>query len=61
MSFTEEEKRAWHEAKLKREDRPEITFRTEPVTECIHCGQPFGYGEGYISDDVSLCDTCDGD
>lgn len=61
MSFTEEEKRAWHEAKLKREDRPEITFRTAPVTECIHCGQPFGYDEGYISDDVSLCDTCDGD
>lgn len=61
MSFTEKEKRAWHEAKRQREARPDINVRTAPVTECIHCGQPFGYGEGYISDEVSLCDACDGD
>lgn len=59
MSFTEEEKRAWHEAKRKREVLPEIKLRTAPVTECIHCGRPFGYGEGYISDEASLCDACD--
>lgn len=46
MSFTEEEKRAWHEAKRQREARPDIKVRTAPVTECIHCGQAFGYGEG---------------
>lgn len=61
MSFTDEEKRAWHEAKRKREVRPEINLRTEPVTECIHCGRLFGYGEGYISDEASLCDACDRD
>jgi hypothetical protein len=61
MPFTEEEKRAWHDAKRKREVRPDIKLRTALVTECMHCGQPFGYGEGYISDDVSLCDACDGD
>jgi hypothetical protein len=61
MPFTEEEKRAWHEAKRKREVRPPIKLRNASVTECIHCGQPFGYGEGFISDDVSICDACDGD
>ena len=61
MSFTEEEKRAWHEAKRQREVRPEVRLRPPAVTECVHCGQPFGYGEGYISEEVSLCDLCDGD
>ena len=61
MSFTDEEKRAWHEAKRLREMKPEIRSRAEPVTKCIHCGQPFGFGEGYISDEVSLCNLCDGD
>ena len=61
MSSTEEEKRAWRKAKRKREEHPEMSFRTAPVTECIHCGQPFDYGEGHISDNVSLCDACDGD
>lgn len=61
MPFTEEEKRAWHDAKRKREVRPKIKLRAAPVTECIHCGQTFGYGEGFISDDVSICDACDGD
>jgi hypothetical protein len=61
MPFTEEEKRAWHIAKRQREFRPEPDFRIRPVTKCVYCGQPFGYAEGYISDDVSLCDACDGD
>jgi hypothetical protein len=61
MSFKEEEKRAWHESKRQREKRPEIIWRPQPVTECVHCGSLFGYGEGYISDEVSLCDVCNGD
>jgi hypothetical protein len=61
MSFSEEEKRAWHEAKRESERQPAISFRAAPVTECIHCGQPFGFGEGFISDEVSLCDVCNGD
>ena len=31
MSFTDEERRAWHEAKREREKRPEIAWRPEPV------------------------------
>ncbi len=61
MSFTDEERRAWHEAKRQREKRSDNNSRPEPVTECIHCGSPFGYGEGYISDEISLCDACDDD
>jgi hypothetical protein len=61
MSFSEEEKRAWHKAKREREWQPPISAGAAPVTECIHCGQPFGFGEGFISDEVSLCDVCNGD
>lgn len=61
MAFTDGEKRAWHEAKRKREVWPETAWRPQPAAQCIHCGLPFGYGEGYISDDVSLCDRCNGD
>lgn len=61
MAFTEEEKRAWHDTKREREMRSESTWRPTPVTECVHCGRPFGHGEGYISGEISLCDTCDGD
>lgn len=61
MPFTEEEHRAWHEDKRQRETKPQVIWRPQPVTECVHCGLPFGYGEGYISDEVSICDVCDGD
>lgn len=61
MSFTDEERRAWHDAKREREMRPQVIWRPEPVTECIHCGLPFGFGEGYISEEVSICDVCNGD
>lgn len=61
MPFTDKERMAWHEAKRKREERPQISSRPPPLTECVHCGSPFGFGEGYISHEVSLCDACDGD
>ena len=61
MSFTDEERRAWHEAKRQREQRPEFVWRSQPVTECILCGLLFGYGEGYISEEISLCAACEGD
>lgn len=60
MPFNDEEGRAWHDAKRQREARPQVVWRPEPVTQCIHCGLPFGSGEGYISEEVSLCDVCDG-
>jgi hypothetical protein len=56
-----EEKRAWHEAKREREKRPECAWRPNPVIEFVRCGRSFGYGEGYISGEISLCDACDGD
>ncbi len=61
MPFTDEEKRAWHDAKREREARPETIWRPQPVAECLHCGAPFGHGEGHISDEISLCDVCNGD
>ena len=61
MAFTDAERRAWHDARQNREARLEGVRRPHPVAECIHCGLPFGYGEGYICDEVSLCDRCNGD
>jgi hypothetical protein len=60
MPFTDEEKRLWHEAKRSREWASEpAPQRPAPVTSCIHCGRPFGNGEGIITDEFSLCDMCD--
>ena len=61
MPFTKEEFDAWHRAKLKEEFKPRPNFRPEPVAECIVCGNPFGYGEGYVNFDFPICDVCDGD
>ena len=47
--------------KLQLEERAITTRHTEPVTTYIHCGLPFGYGEDYISEEVSLCDAYDAD
>jgi hypothetical protein len=61
MPFTEDEKRRWHEAKRAREHRPERVLRSEPVAICIHCQNPFGINEGVFTDEVALCDVCNGD
>ena len=61
MSFTDDERRQWLADKRSREHKPDVCFRAAPVNECIHCGLPFGYGEGPITDEVSLGDVCDGD
>ena len=58
ISFSEGDKRVWHEAKLKGERQSAIRFQATPVIKCILCGQPsFGLGQGFISDEVSLCDA----
>jgi hypothetical protein len=61
MAFTEEERRRWHEEKAQREFRLQAPFRAKPVATCAHCHQPFGYGEGTITDEAMLCDRCDAD
>jgi hypothetical protein len=61
MSFTEEEKRAWHEEKRRREHRPDPVWVEPPAAICIHCQRPFGFSEGMIGSEIALCDTCNGD
>lgn len=61
MSFTEEERRAWHAEKRARERRQDPVNRSEPVAVCIHCQNPFGINEGIVTDEIALCDVCDGD
>ena len=60
MPFTEDEKRRWHEEKRLRE-LPRPPLRPEPVAVCVHCHNPFGIGEGTVSDDFPIYDICDGD
>jgi hypothetical protein len=62
MPFTEEERRRWHEQKRVRERVEEPPpWRPRPIALCLHCHNPFGYGEGYISEEVALCDFCQRD
>jgi len=61
MPFTEDEKRRWHKEKRAREHRRESVYRSEPIAICIHCQNPFGINEGVITDEVALCDVCNGD
>jgi hypothetical protein len=61
MPFTDEEFRRWHEEKQRREHRPPIEFRRSPAAVCVHCHQPFGISEGVVTDEVAICDVCNGD
>jgi len=60
LPFTDEEVRRWHEDK-RRQERERPRPRPEAVAECVHCQQPFGFGEGYIGEEVSICDLCNDD
>lgn len=60
MSFTEEEKRLWHEEKRHREQHPPRA-QPEPIAVCVHCQRPFGINEGVVTEDAALCDICNGD
>ena len=61
MAFTMDEFEAWHRAKLQREFRPTPSLEIPPVAECVHCGRPFGFSEGTITDEVAICDICNDD
>lgn len=59
MPFTPEEVSKWH--KRRREAKPDFGFKSTPVAICIHCQNPFGISEGVITDEIALCDVCNGD
>lgn len=61
MAFTKEEFEAWHRAKLQQEFKPTPNLRTPPVATCVSCHLPFGMTEGTITDEVAICDVCNGD
>jgi hypothetical protein len=60
MPFTDEERRRWHEEKRAREQEP-ARWRPQAAAICLHCHNPFGYGEGSITEEAALCDICLGD
>ena len=61
MPFTDEERRAWHEQKLQRERRPDLVWTEPAVATCICCQNPFGISSGVVTDEVAICDVCNGD
>ena len=63
MSFTPEEKRRWHEEKLRLEKEQEFRHAAQPLKpfSCIHCGNPFGLAEGVVREDAAICWGCLGD
>ncbi|MCH8614517.1 hypothetical protein LZ016_00130 [Sphingomonas sp. SM33] len=61
MAFTDEEFDAWHKAKLQREFRPQVMPYSLPVATCVHCRRKFGISEGTITDEIAICDICNGD
>lgn len=63
MSFTPEEKRRWHEEKLRLEKEQECRYTPQSAKpfNCIHCGNPFGLAEGVVTEDAAICCGCLGD
>jgi hypothetical protein len=61
VPFTDEEFRRWHEEKQKREHRAPVEFLDPPIAVCVHCDQPFGITQGVVTDQVGICDVCNGD
>lgn len=61
MPFTDEEIRRWYREKREREQRPPLRFVSAPAATCISCQQPFGIGEGVITEEAAICDVCNGE
>ncbi|HET9639505.1 MAG TPA: hypothetical protein VFP12_09890 [Allosphingosinicella sp.] len=62
MPFTDEERSCWREEKKSRQRKQESpSGRPAPAAICVNCQNPFGYGEGVITEDAALCDICLGD
>jgi hypothetical protein len=66
MTFTPEEIQQWHRDRSAESDKIEAdrvrnaerSRRAAACAVCIHCGNPFGVSEGYISDEVEICYVC---
>ena len=48
MGFTDEEKRAWHLAKRKREAPAGVVWRAAPAAECLHCRAAEGMAKAHL-------------
>lgn len=60
MPFTEAERKAWHaERARQRRDRPAWPDQNPNV--CIHCGNAFELSDGVVTDEVAICDVCNGE
>ncbi|HYI41060.1 MAG TPA: hypothetical protein VE053_12155 [Allosphingosinicella sp.] len=60
MPFTDDERRRWHEEKRARAPEP-ARWAPQAAAICVSCQNPFGYSEGVITEEATLCDICLGD
>lgn len=60
MPFTPEEIRRWKTEMRKREIEPSPAS-PQAIVVCVHCQMPFGINAGVVTDDVAICDVCNGD
>ena len=66
MTFKPEEVEEWHRNRRAESDKSEAGRRAEhsrahrasAIAVCLHCHNPFGFGEGVITDEVQMCYIC---
>ncbi len=66
MTFKPEENEEWHrkrraewaEIEAGRQRERERARRAAAIAVCTHCDNPFGFGEGVITDEVQMCYIC---
>ena len=66
MTFTPEEIEEWHRSRRAGYDKIEAGRQVErerarrdaAIAVCIHCHNPFEFGEGVITDEVQMCYVC---
>ena len=61
MPFSDKERAQYLAEKRKREGgvhRDAMHTRPAPIHVCVHCQKSIGVGEGSVSGEVAVCDTC---
>jgi hypothetical protein len=61
MPFSEKERAQYLAEKRKRESgvhRDAMQTRPQRAHVCVHCQKSFGVGEGSVSGETAVCDTC---